>query len=505
MTKREEKILLLRFQERLRMIRDHNSVNPNESKAEQKKRIAQGKKDYKFFVETYFRHLATEECPDFIIKEANTILKNKRDFAAEEMARGHGKSVHFDIFIPLWLWINGENHLTVVASATYNAAKVLLSDLQAEFESNPLLKHDFGAQLKHGDWAEGEFKTKDGCAFYARGRGQKLRGLRNGRWRVQYFVFDDGDDDEQSRNPKRVRDTIDWIKKAAINTGDIGIFRFYIVNNRIAPLTVLVHFAEQPGWRHTKVNALDKDGNPTWHQKYTKEHFLNLEKVIGYLAFQTEYMNNPIVEGRIFKHEYFQYKKMNKLSDYDAIVGYWDESYTANKNSDFNAAVIVGRKGNEEHVLDVFCRQCQMKEVIKWMYDRDAYYKSKGALISWYRERLPIEEPVEMALREVADWAGHYLTIIKDDKPKGNKFQRMINMVFFFQRLSIWFNKAHKDSYDMQTLVSQTMAIEEGYKGHDDGPDALQGAMDKLNRMTKASNSEIMLGQRSRPGSRYIV
>ena len=58
--------------------------------------------------------------------------------------------------------------------------------------------------------------------FVARGRKQKLRGLRYKQYRPDYIVIDDADDDELSENPRLIKKTIKWINKAVLGLGDIG-------------------------------------------------------------------------------------------------------------------------------------------------------------------------------------------------------------------------------------------------------------------------------------------
>ena len=80
---------------------------------------------------------------------------------------------------------------------------------------------DFGEQYNNGTWEEGSFVTKDGTAFFARGRGQSPRGLRYRSHRPDYIVIDDLDDDELCENPARVSrltDSVPWTAAAAASS-----------------------------------------------------------------------------------------------------------------------------------------------------------------------------------------------------------------------------------------------------------------------------------------------
>jgi hypothetical protein len=92
--KKDDKISLERYLDKLRMIRQYSNVNLNETKAEKKTRIEKAKKDYAFCVSYYFPHYATSECAIFQVEAAEYIKKNKECIDGEIWARGHAKSTH---------------------------------------------------------------------------------------------------------------------------------------------------------------------------------------------------------------------------------------------------------------------------------------------------------------------------------------------------------------------------------------------------------------------------
>ncbi len=102
----------------------------------------------------------------------------------------------------------------VLVGKSEDNADALLGDLQMELQSNQYIIEDFGEQYNAGCWQEGEFVTKDRCAFFSRGRGQSPRGLRFREMRPDYIVVDDLDDDEMCRSEARVREMTKWIKEA---------------------------------------------------------------------------------------------------------------------------------------------------------------------------------------------------------------------------------------------------------------------------------------------------
>ena len=194
-----------------RTVQERTTVKP-ETPAQKQARIRQARSDYNFFVEHYFPHYTDDpatgkhtECAPFQIKAANRVRRNPNYKGVEQWARGHAKSTHFDIFIPMWLKIQEPRQINVMVlvGKSEENAKTLLGDLQAELQFNRRYIADFGAQYNEGNWQEGRFVSADGCAFFARGRGQSPRGLRYRSRRPDYIVIDDLDDDERKRKPRK--------------------------------------------------------------------------------------------------------------------------------------------------------------------------------------------------------------------------------------------------------------------------------------------------------------
>ncbi|MDZ4211077.1 MAG: hypothetical protein U1C59_05120, partial [Methylotenera sp.] len=181
-----------------------NPVDLHETPASRSTRIARAKKDYNYFVNTYFKHYADTDCAPFQLDAANKIKGDPNIFAILEWPREHAKSVHADVLIPLWIKINGQLTGMVQVGKNWDDAAGLLADLQAELEFNPLFIRDFGAQKTDGSWQTGEFIDSDGIEYVAIGRGQSPRGIRNRQKRPNYCSIDDIDDDELVENPDRV-------------------------------------------------------------------------------------------------------------------------------------------------------------------------------------------------------------------------------------------------------------------------------------------------------------
>ena len=491
--------------------------NPKETKAEKAKRIEKAKKNYSFFVSYYFPHYAKAPCAKFHIEAAQEILKNKNIFAILEWAREHAKSVHVCVIIPMWLMIHKELDGMVLVNKSFEGAKKLLGDLQAELQSNETYIHDFGEQFNHGSWEEGNFITKNDIACVAYGRGQSPRGVRNKEKRPNYCVIDDIDDDEIVKNERRVLDVVDWILTSLYGALAIKGARVVVANNRTARKSILAHLVgdvepgmpKREGIWHSKVNAIDEKGNVSWKENYTKAELQRKFDVMGYRRSQREYFNNPIVEGRVFKNEWIQWKPMLKPTEYQAQVIYFDPSFKSSSKNDFKAIRHWGKTPREFHCIKSFVRQASIAEAVRWVYDyyEELYpnligcgYMVPDAVVDIYMEANFIQDLLLDEFVAEGERRGWQLPIRPDRRQKPDKYSRIEQLTPFYERNMVFFNEAEKSSRDMLTGIEQLLAIEPGSNTHDDAPDADEGAIYILQQRGRAKATPPRLGVRPQRG-----
>ena len=175
----ERKEALERWKSRCELVRSATAFIPQETPAENDKRIRSLLKDYNAFVEYYFPHFTRNEttgkvtpCAPFHIESAQLIRDNDNLKAVFQWARGHAKSTHMDIFVPMWLMAMGYLgrrylNVMVLVGKSYDNATTLISDIQAELENNQRFIADFGSQVNQGSWEDGKFVTQEGVAFFA--------------------------------------------------------------------------------------------------------------------------------------------------------------------------------------------------------------------------------------------------------------------------------------------------------------------------------------------------
>lgn len=497
MTQKTDKDALQRYQEHLQYIRNITQEAKGEALDNQETRIRKARKDYAYFVRTYFPHLAKSETGKFQIDAAKYLRDNPRARAVFEWARGHAKSSHISLMIPLWLKIqeNAQPIIMILVSKSNDSAKRLLADLQAELEANDLYIHDFGSQKTDGLWTDGEFVCADGSMFVALGRGQSPRGIKKKGMRVNYISIDDIDDDDMCRNPRRVAEAVGWCMSALIGTMAMGRGRFVLVGNRIGRDSVLSDLAGRQNFYHTTVNALDRNGLPSWPENYTKAEIDDLRTDMGELLFQKEYMNNPVTEGSVFEKKYIRYGRMLPIRDYRAIVCYTDPSFKSSSKNDYKATMLVGlTKNGEYHVLKAWADQTKVSTMVEWHYEAKAFV-GEGSC-RYYMEANFIQDSLIDEFRKVGDSLGSQIPILGDRRKKPDKFARVEALQPLFERGLITFNEKEKSKQGFEVLTNQLLGFQRGSKINDDAPDALEGAIWILSNVERKKDNKYVVPPR---------
>lgn len=525
---RNEKLALQDWQNLCERISHSTELGFTETAEQKTKRIERLKGDFTEFCKYYFPDFIDSDFGWFHRKAVRELERNDDIIMVLEWAREHAKSIFADVFIPMYLYANGEMSGMVLVTSTFDKAKVLLGDLQAQFISNQRWLNDYGELAKMGDWQDGQFSTADGIGFWAFGRGQSPRGIRKGAKRPNYCVIDDIDDDELVQNEGRVDKALAWVLKSLYPALPLHGKRIVWAGNRIARKSILAKYVGdyEAGLEvnktitHIKVYAVENpkthakadfiNGQPAWKERYTLSHLKKRRDEIGSLNFNSEYQHEHLVSGKHFKPEWWHYMKTPPLSHFDFIVNYTDSSMGAAKTSDYKASLTIGAlkaKYNypfKYHVIDAFCRQCTNNLLVKYLFDlhdnlgvNAEYWVEANKLqkhSSWKLLKQDFE--AEAKKRGIEDWQPR-----GDERDKPKKEMRIESLIGIIERSLVSWALEKRSSADMQTASEQFWAYPEG---HDDAPDAFEGALFKLQKRLGNGEMKPRFGKYAASDSRRI-
>lgn len=485
MAKVIDKKALDRYDQLCKDIKRYSTINPFEKPEEKKVRIAEAKRDFRFFVKHYFAHYTESETPEFHVEFAKMVARDPHIKVWMKWARGHAKSVLADVMIPLWLWIKKDIEFMLVIGQNETKASILTGDLQAEFEHNERLIHDFGKQQLQGHWETGFFQTKNGFIVKAFGLGQDPRGIRVGNRRPDYISGDDWEDRFSVKNHAYQDEMANWLRASVVPAMGAKNTRVLLAQNHWSPRMIFSQIIEQSPkkWKVHQVNAYDPvTYKSTWPDRFPHGYFRDKEEELTIIICRAEYNNEPHIEGKMFLDEYMNYGKRPKLHHFDAIVGRWDVAFAGTKKSDYNAVRIWGQKDGRKWLIDCFVKQCKVKMAIEWIAQFQKQSERHYGIQVGFEAQF-WNESILSTIVEVEREKKMKLNLIKIDRRQGiSKYDDIVSTLTDYQNGKVWFDEKLKGLQDHQVGLAQIKGIEPGYKTKDDAPDADTYAFHELDK-----------------------
>lgn len=475
MTEKQELIL---WDEYVQSILNATPVDTSETPAQQRKRMERLEADPEAWIGYYFHNEDNSEPAAFHKAATKRITQNLEWYEVRMWSRELAKSTRTMMEV-LYLTITGKKKFVVMHSSSNKQAIKLIMPYKANLEYNPRIKHDYGIQMRAGSWAEDDFTTTSGVTFQAFGADQPPRGTKTEKnVRPDVLLFDDIDTDQDCRNPDMIKKKWDWIDQAAIGTRSISKATTIIFcGNRIAVDCCVVracNFADHVD----EINITDEHGNPSWPQKNTAENIRRVLSQKSYAAQQKEYYNNPVIEGSVFQT--MSYKPARPISDYTMLVCYTDPSFKDSKKNDYKATVLVGKWRDEFHVIKAYVEQTTTAQMIDWHYH---IMDLLGARSCYFlMEQVFLSELIMKEMYEAGKVRRRTIPIKGDKRTKDDKFTRIETLLQpLHANGKLYLNENEKSNAHMKRLDEQFTALAPGSRAHDDGPDAVEGAVWVIN------------------------
>ena len=473
-------------------------IDENETQEDQYARIERLEADPEEWFKYYFPRFAYAPPAAFHKEATKRVLENKEWCEVRLWSRELAKSTRTMMEV-MYLTLVGhimeqttqnirdnevvrlrKRYVVLVSNSLDNAIRLLMP-YKANLEYNKRIIQDYGVQEQAGTWEMSEFTTQRGIAFRAIGAGQSPRGARNEEVRPDIILFDDVDTDADCLNREIVAKRWRWIEEAAIGTRSISAPTTIIFcGNRIAADCSIERDTRIADHVET-VNIRDEKGRSSWPEKNNE---LDIDRVLGqksYAAQQKEYFNNPLTEGSVFKQ--MAYKPAKQLREYEILVCYTDPSYK--DTNDYKATVLVGKADGEYHVIKCYLNQATTAEMIQWHYNIMDYVS--GCNCYFFMEEVFMQDVIIKEVSDAGRRTGRTIPISGDRRKKPDKFMRIESLLEPLHRNGqLYFSASEKDNPHMQRLAEQFIAFAPGSHAHDDGPDAVEGAIWKITEKSGA-------------------
>lgn len=471
------------------------AVSPFEDDTPEKQaeRRARAKWDKLYFMETYLPHYFTVPFADFH-EEWGELGDLRDDCAFVAAPREHGKSVFFT-FGDLLHGICFElRHFILVISDTNDQATGFTLPIRLELEDNVRLRHDFGDLTGAGKWKQNDFVTATGVRVLARGKGEKVRGIKNRQYRPDKAVVDDFENDENVENPRLIKKGRDWLLKAVIGSMGTG-FCFLMVGNLFHPKSVLSQFIAdkdedgRPLYISRIYRAIIDEGKETersaWPDLWPLERLKKKRRTMSTTAFNAEMMNLVGAEDSPFKEAWFKYYEESQLKDRPLrTASACDPSGKSGEANDYKAVITVSLDPGEMifYVRHASIRHATPGEMLATCYRQvDHYGGGIGIEDNMFEDFLheAISNYAQKVKRYLPWQAMHHST---------NKEQRIRGTLeYLVEHGKMKFIKGHSD----QDLLIEQLIYILNKNVNDDGPDALEMAVSLLQGVGEISYQSV--------------
>ena len=133
--------------------------------------------------------------------------------------------------------------------------------------------------------------------------------------------------------------------------------------------------------------------------------------------------------------------------------------------------------------------------MVRWIYD---FHESlpEEVTVQYYMEANFMQDTMLDEFTQEGELRGYQLPLMPDKRKKPDKFARVEAVSPLWERGFVFYAEDQKDDPDMKVAIEQTLAFEKGMRGHDDGPDADEGAIWKLQRQIREDRFEPRTGAR---------
>ena len=479
-------------------IMSSTTIDEKEHALTRAKRIKKLEADPEQWFQYYFPEYYSASPASFHLEATKRMLQNKEHYEVRMWSRELAKSTRTMMEV-LYLTLVGhqpdvgdlkggieqrlkKRYVLLISNSLDNATRLLMP-FKANFEFNKRIIQDYGIQENPGKWQASEFVTTQGVAFRALGVGQSPRGTRNEEARPDILLFDDVDTDADCLNPDIVAKKWRWIEEAAIGTRSVSQpTTILFCGNRIA-VDCCIERARCFADEVSLINIRDEEGLSSWPAKNTQTDIDRVLSQKSYAATQKEYFNNPVTEGAVFKE--MAYKPALPVAQYSDLICYTDPSYKA--GADYKATVLVGKWQNEYHIIKCFLEQCTSATMIDWHFN--IHQLTRPSRCTFYMEEVFLQDVIRKELNDACMNRKIPLNVRGDTRSKPDKFTRIETLLEPLNRNGrLYLAEQERYNPHMLRLEEQFLALTAGSHAHDDGPDAVEGAIWLLGERAAVSN-----------------
>jgi len=480
----------------VKWVRDSVSPFPNDTAAKQSARARRARGDQEFFNQTYLPHYFLGEGADCHREWEELCEEGERLHRPVGVVapRDHAKSTCLTFARPLKKILFKEKKFLVEMGEDKLLSQIPTVSIRTELEVNPRIIRDFKS-LKTREWSNEKVVTKDGSMLLSRTWREGIRGLKHGPYRVDWLGMDDMENDEMQKNPERVKDLVKRVNEEMSPAVDPDHGQMFWVGNLLSTRCGLATIIKNPEWI-SKIYRAVKDpiwgeavhwdpyhkmmvggftaGIPLWPARWPLEKLSAKRRLIGSIAFNKEYQNDPRDDEAKIKEEWIKRIRYDLITERNAVFFQaLDPSLGETEMSDFQGHSTIARMSDVKYVLrHADIRRRSIDAMVKNTY---LLQRRFGALAVGL-ETIGFQKLLKRDFAREALVQKRHLPIVPIDHHSVSKIPRILSRSSLIENGFFLFAEGPENEVgDMDTMIEQWLYIESG-SVHDDGPDSAEMA-----------------------------
>lgn len=437
-------------------------------------KLAEDKELRRMFVErfglagfciVYLSHYMKLESADFHAELISLLSDYTIQFLCIAGFRGSAKSTYGGVALPLYAALEQKAKFILPVNETDDIAKLTISNIRTEIESNPMILEDYGELKGREKFTETNMILANGVRIMSRSRGQKIRGLRHREHRPDLVVIDDPEELEKVQKKEYRDKTESWIRSSIIPAIEETHARLIVIGNILHTDSLMARLKNDPIFKYREYPLVTKEGVVTWRGKYpTDISIKRQEQKVGRTAWLREYLLKVVPpEGQEIKEEWVQYYSQLPGSGEIMSGGVGVDLAISKKETADLTSMVSGLASLEEGMPKIYVMPNPVNQRLSF-HETINQMKSVSLGIEIYIIPQFFVEDVAYQKAAIQEGQRHMLPI-KAIKPGVDKRARLRAVATYIQNGTVLFPKT-----GCEDLITQLLGF--GVEDHDDLVDA---------------------------------
>jgi predicted phage terminase large subunit-like protein len=407
--------------------------------------------------------------------------------------RNSGKSTIATLAYPIWAILGKQQtKFALILSQTQPLAKLHLQNIKRTFETNELLRADFGPVDEMSDeWGSMSLTLpKYDARIGAASSDQSIRGLKYGSHRPDLIIADDVEDMPSVQTQESRNRTFNWFVSEVIPAGD-QYAKIINIGNLLHEDSLLMRLKEKINdgtlkGEYREYPIIDSEGKILWEGKYPNQEAIDeqRQKIIDERSWLREFCLKIVPDQKqiilpSWIRTYDLLPPQNEENEYINTFLSVDLAISERTSADCTAVVVIHAYGYESKNRRYFVSKHFINERLTYLKSRDQIERLYRILDNGKEPKVLVESVAyQQAMVEALEQLG---LDTKGIKVAGDKYSRLTTAGMLFEQGKVLF----PSDGSCKEIITQLLGF--GIEKHDDLCDAMSLALNYIHTKVKRS------------------